>query len=156
MAKHRKKSAGGLPAKGRLRDMADSLWSLAVRADWGDRCAVCGTTLNLNAHHLIRRGCYPVRYLLENGICLCATHHKWCGEVSPHSNGHGFAVWIEEHYPARHQWFKDTRASGAHKALLTVNVEFYLDVLRQLRQYVEPEEFERIVGVKLARHLDCD
>uniref|UniRef100_A0A6M3JMM2 Uncharacterized protein n=1 Tax=viral metagenome TaxID=1070528 RepID=A0A6M3JMM2_9ZZZZ len=150
MAKRRKKSAGGLPAKGRLRDMADSLWSLAVRADWGNRCAACGAG-KCEAHHLVPRQHEGTRYKLECGIALCAHCHQFDSKISPHQNAAGFIHWLGFNYPARSLWLREhcwPEFNG------TKNVQHYLDVLRQLRQYVEPEEFERVVGVKLARLLE--
>ena len=150
MAKHRKKSAGGLPAKGRLRDMADSLWSLAVRADWGERCAICGAG-KCEAHHLVPRQHEATRYDMANGIALCPNCHKFSKDYSPHQNAAGFIRWLEEHWECTAEWLDEhcwPKFDGVK------NVAHYLDVLRQLRQYVEPEEFERIVGVKLVRNLD--
>ena len=56
MGKRRKRTNSKTPAKGRLRDCADQLWSLAVRDDWNNRCAVCGFG-KCEAHHS--------RYLIE-------------------------------------------------------------------------------------------
>ena len=150
MAKRRKKSAGGLPAKGRLRDIADSLWSLAVRADWDDCCAICGAG-KCDAHHLVPRQHEATRYDIANGIALCRFCHKFNGNYSPHQNAAGFLHWLGFNYPTCSLWLREhfwPKFDG------TKNVAYYLDVLRSLRQYVEPEEFERIVGVKLARQLD--
>ena len=150
MAKRRKKSAGGLPAKGRLRDIADSLWSLAVRADWNHSCAFCGAK-KCEAHHLVPRQHEATRYRLQNGIAMCPAHHKFDKDVSPHQNAAGFVRWLEYYHPIRAAWlFENCRPvfNG------TKTAAYYLDVLRELRQYVEPEDFERIVGVKLARHLE--
>ena len=152
MAKRRKKSAGGLPAKGRLRDIADKLWSIAVRADWLHRCAICRVR-KCEAHHLIPRQNYFYRYNLENGVCLCSTHHQFCPDRSPHQNAAGFMLWLSMHEPIRHRWLI-AAVESKQQFTGTKNAAYFCDVIRSLRQYVEPEDFERIVGVRLAAQLD--
>lgn len=148
--KRRKKSAGGLPAKGRLRDMADQLWSLAVRSDWAGKCAVCGNR-KCEAHHLIPRQHEATRYTLRNGIALCATHHQFDSFLSPHMNAAGFISWLESHHETLAEWvFENCRPkfSGTRTAL------YYCDVIRSLKQYVEEEDFDRVVGMKFSRRFD--
>jgi len=46
-------------------------------------CQVCGSTNNLNAHHILHRKYYPKLALnVNNGIILCKQHHNethgWC------------------------------------------------------------------------------
>lgn len=46
-------------------------------------CQVCGSTNNLNAHHVLHRKYYPKLALnINNGILLCKQHHNethgWC------------------------------------------------------------------------------
>jgi hypothetical protein len=159
MAKRRKKSAGGLPAKGRLRDFADELWALAVKEDWGWRCAVCRKSDNkLDAHHLIRRQHERFKYSLENGMALCFSHHRGRVGPNPHLDAAEFLVWLRGAHPERHKWYMEITelrwAGEQRKFNGTKNQAYYLEVICSLREYVEPEEFERIVGVKLAQHLE--
>ena len=152
MAKRRKKSPGGLPAKGRLRDMADQLWSLAVKIDWAHRCAMCGHRGNLNSHHLIPRQHTATRYdSLLNGICLCKRCHQFCPVRSPHQHGEGFRQWLESEHPSRAAWMHD---NCLPEFTGTTNEEFYIKQILRLKEYVEPDDFERIVGVRFAAHLD--
>jgi hypothetical protein len=72
----------------RLEKVALNLWRLAIRARARYKCEVpdCGKTKLVNAHHIEsyitnRR----LRYDLENGICLCPTHHKF-GWLSAHKS----------------------------------------------------------------------
>ncbi len=151
MAKRRKRTNSQVPAKGRLRDMADSLWSLAVKIDWGHSCPICGRRSNLNSHHLIPRQHTATRYDLQNGICLCKRCHQFCPDRSPHQHGEGFRQWLESHHPRIAQWMRD----NCHPQFLgTTNTQYYIDQIRRLKEYVEPEDFERIVGVRFAAHLD--
>ena len=151
MAKQRKRTNSKVPAKGRLRDIADSLWSLAVRIDWAYRCAICDHRGNLNSHHLIPRQHTATRYDLQNGICLCKRCHQFCPKRSPHQHGEGFRQWLEVHHPHVAFWMRD----NCHPEFLgTTDVQFYIDQILRLRQYVEPDDFERIVGVRFAAYLD--
>ena len=153
--KRRKKTNSQLPAKGRLRDIADQLWSLAVKADWNHRCAICDIRGDLNSHHLIPRQHTATRYDLGNGICLCRRCHQFCPDRSPHQNAAGFILWLEEMYPGLFEWLMSTTESGAYQDFAgTKNAAFYVETICELRQYFEPEEFERIVGVRLSAYLE--
>ena len=147
-----------LPKKPRLRKRADDLWAFAVKQDWNCQCAMCGRRDGvLDAHHIIPRRWERFRYNLANGLLLCFQCHKHDNDRGAHQNSLGFDSWLKETYPVRYEWCKTIQDTNEHhKFDGTKTKTYYLDVLGQLRQYVEPEEFERIVGVKLARHLDED
>ena len=139
-----------LPKKRRLRELADKLWSKAVIADWGHKCAVCGRGDNLHAHHLTPRRHTATRYDLRNAVALCASHHIFDKDLSPHENAMGWVEWLKWHYPATHDWYQE----NAHPKFDGVtNEAFYVSHLQRLRQYVEPDDFERIVGVRFAAYL---
>ena len=149
MAKRRKKSSGGWPAKGRLRDIADDLWSWAVRLDWAGKCAVCGAP-SCEAHHMVPRQFEATRYDLWCGIALCPNHHKFDPGMAPHQNPKGFIVWLEVNLPSRAEWLDQhycPRFNGIK------DVAHYLAQIKRLEQYVEPDDFVRIVGVKLSSRL---
>ena len=149
MAKRRKRTTQNVPAKGRLRDLADKLWSWAVREDWGHKCARCRAT-NVEAHHLVPRQMEGTRYSIRNGMALCPRCHKFDREFSPHQNAAGFISWLESEHPELAEWYFENRRpefSG------TKNAAYYCDVIRSLRPFVEPEDFERIVGVRFADYL---
>ena len=148
--KRRKKSAGGLPAKGRMKEIADSLWSHAVRADWRNRCAVCGKG-KCEAHHLVPRQFEATRYELRNGISLCGHCHQFNTEISPHQNAAGWLSWLKEHHPTIHEWYQENMRPVFDGVK---NVSYYVGVIQRLRQYVEEDEFTRIVGVKFSAWLD--
>lgn len=155
MAKRRKRTSKDIPAKGRLRDIADELWSLAVKHDWNHVCAICGTKGNLNSHHLIPRQHKATRHDLRNGICLCRRCHIFCPDRAPHQNPAGFMQWLESHHPLQGSWYNEMVESGDHKRFDgTANSAYYLGLIQSLREYVEPAEFERIVGVRLLQRLN--
>jgi predicted restriction endonuclease len=66
----------------------DKLWSLKIKERAGFKCEICGTTENLNSHHIIGRRNHAVRWFLPNGICLCVQHHM--GSLSAHQNSPWF------------------------------------------------------------------
>ena len=154
MSKRRKRTSQNLPAKGRLRDMADSLWSLAVRADWGGRCAVCGCR-KCEAHHLIPRQHQSTRYDLRNGISLCCSHHKFDKDLSPHLNAAGWLLWLSEMLPACHCWYTETVKQGGYRQFDGMTTAlYYCDVIRRLKEYVADDDFARVVGQRFATYLE--
>jgi len=143
-----------VPAKGRLREIADDLWSLAVRSDWAGKCAVCGAR-KCEAHHIIPRQHQAMRYDLKNGIALCAPCHKFNKDISPHQNAAGWLMWLLEDQPLRYLWYMEMVASGDHKRFEgTTNATYYCDVIRGLKEYVEEEDYTRIVGKRFSNYLD--
>jgi len=86
------------------RNKADKLWRQLVLARWGGRCAVCGVMEHVQAHHLIPKEMHSHRHLVENGILLCALHHKYSFELSPHKSPIIFVRWLIVEYPAVWDW----------------------------------------------------
>lgn len=147
--RNRKRISKDIPAKGRMKDIADQLWSRAIRDDWGNKCAVCNGT-PCEAHHLIPRQHQGTRYNLMNGVALCSRCHQFDKNVAPHQNAAGWLKWLEEHHPFRHKWLMlhlRPEFTG------TVNAIYYCDLILEFRPYFEAEEFERIVGVRFTRYL---
>jgi len=154
MSKRKRKTDPNIPAKKRLREIADRLWSCAVRNDWANRCAVCGLR-RCEAHHLIPRHNQATRYELRNGIALCAKHHQFNKDVSPHQNAAGWMQWLRDHHPTIEQWYTATVESGDHCRFSgTTNEPYYISVIRELRQYVDIGDFERIAGLRFSRWLE--
>ncbi len=146
----RKRTNSNVPAKGRLREMADRLWSLAIRSDWAYRCAICGSS-KVDAHHLVPRQHEATRYDLNNGIALCSTHHQFDKDLSPHLNAAGWLAWLNDKFPGRAEWFMTNRRP---QFMGTKNAAYYCDVIKRLKPYVEPHEFTDIVGIKFAAWLE--
>lgn len=148
-----KKRDSRLPKKGRLRQIADRLWSLAVREDWNHRCAMCGAG-NCEAHHLLPRQLYGARYMLENGIALCAACHQWDANRSPHQNAEGWVAWLKNHKPKTYQWYVGANAGRLGEFQGTKTDDFYVAQILELRQYVKPEQFTEVVGVRFGDYLE--
>ncbi len=79
-------------------------WSVEVRVCDGNKCAVCGQTKFIQAHHLLPKERYP-EYQFEpyNGVSLCPSHHKW-GKLSAHRNPLWFAWWLCENRQGQYNW----------------------------------------------------
>jgi hypothetical protein len=62
----------------KLKKKCLKLWSLKVRALAGNVCVLCGTSLNIHAHHLEDyRLCSALRFDIRNGLSVCASNHKF-------------------------------------------------------------------------------
>ena len=150
MAKQRKRTNKNVPAKGRLRDIADQLWSLAVRSDWDHRCAVCGNG-NVEAHHLVPRQFTATRHVIKNGIALCPNCHKFDPIVSPHLNAAGWIAWLGNHYPYLREWYFLNQQPVFEG---TTNALYYCDIIWELREYFDEGEWERTAGIRFATWLE--
>jgi hypothetical protein len=153
MGKRRKRTSSKVPAKGRLREMADSLWSLAIRADWNHQCAVCGAGKS-ESHHLVPRQHQATRYELRNGIALCARCHQFDPDISPHQNAWGWIDWLFKHHEELHDWYW-AENSCRKRFAGTTNAAYYVEVIQGLRQYVEETDYVRIVGARFAAYLEA-
>lgn len=89
MTKRRKKSETK-----RMSDKLDSLWSKLIRSV--GRCEYCHSTENLNAHHIFGKRNHSVRWDLDNGVCLCVSHHVYSTDFSAHLTPTLFTNWIIE------------------------------------------------------------
>ena len=93
-----------LESKARIRRRLMKLWTMAVHAQFGEKCAVCGSDYKPNAHHIESRIMFKgLRYDPMNGVLLCPTHHKF-GKDSAHMAGCWFANWLKEHLPERYAY----------------------------------------------------
>jgi len=83
---------------------ADAAWGAYIHARY-NRCAVgAGCSGHLEAHHLISRSVRATRHDPENGILLCALHHKWSPYLSPHGAPLQFAEWLRVNLPEKWDW----------------------------------------------------
>ncbi len=72
----------------------DEAWSLLVKLRAGLKCEYCGTTKNLNSHHVYSRSKRSTRWLPENGVCLCVSHHTFNSGFSAHKTPLEFRDWL--------------------------------------------------------------
>lgn len=91
----------------KLKRKAFKLWSEKVRSI--GKCEICeakkgdlksnGKPVILNAHHIIPKQVKNLTFDIENGICLCTTHHKYDIKISAHTNSLAFYDWLKKKYP---------------------------------------------------------
>lgn len=74
----------------------DKAWSRLVkeRAKW--RCEYCkvGVTKKLESHHIYSRANKSTRWKVENGVCLCFSHHVGSSKFSAHQTPVEFTEWL--------------------------------------------------------------
>lgn len=86
---------------------ADKAWAVVMHRLYTE-CAVCGAS-PIEAHHLIGRSNTATRHSIENGIGLCALHHKWCNKLSAHGAPLAFAEWMISHKPKIWNWCSENK-----------------------------------------------
>ena len=97
-----------------FRNRADKLWGQLIHRMYPE-CAVAGLegyghcAGTLEAHHLISRRRGHFRHLPEVGLGLCASHHRWGAECSPHMGPLGFAEFMREYRPEQYEWWLQNR-----------------------------------------------
>lgn len=99
---------------------ADKLWALAVKKRAKDKCELCPKRKNLNSHHIFSRSNARMRHNLDNGVCLCVSHHVW-GQFSAHKSPVEFIERMKEKRGA--EWYANLRRSwieSRKKGSLTV------------------------------------
>ena len=149
--KPKKRKNPDIPVKSVLRRYADRLWSLAVRTDCNYQCVVCRKHYDaLHAHHLVPRMYAATRYDVWNGVGLCFWDHTKNTKLAPHQNPAGFMAWLSTNMPARAAWYVENRDPG----VVTKDEAYYVAAIRDLKQYIEPLEFEQIVGIRFSQWLE--
>jgi len=71
--------------KKRELKLKDDEWNEKIK-NRDECCVVCGTEKFLNAHHIIPRENFSLRWDEDNGVTLCSKHHKFCNQISAHKN----------------------------------------------------------------------
>jgi 5-methylcytosine-specific restriction endonuclease McrA len=92
----------------RLLKKLDTGWADEVKERDGYRCAICGSTMRPNAHHIIPRENKLLRHNLHNGITLCPKHHKFSYEFSAHKNSFAFIRWLRANRKEQFKFLEET------------------------------------------------
>lgn len=82
-------------AKG-IEKKLDDAWSLLVKLVAKNQCEYCGKTSLLNSHHIYSRAKKSTRWSVDNGICLCVSHHTFSSQFSAHLTPTEFTEWVIE------------------------------------------------------------
>ena len=86
------------------RNKSDKLWKELVFRKWDSQCAICHEKNWVQAHHAIPCNMHSHRHIINNGICLCAKHHRFSFELSPHKAPIAFAKWMIKNHPELWNW----------------------------------------------------
>ena len=98
--KSKKKTKKQLIKESRIKlRKLDKEWSLKIRNKFGNKCVICPAERYIHAHHIIPKEIKEFRHDLDNGISLCAKHHKFNYEISAHKNPLAFFKFMSENYP---------------------------------------------------------
>lgn len=107
----------------------DNQWSRIVKIRGGNKCEYCGKTEGLNSHHLFSRTNMNTRWDVENGICVCVSHHIW-GNFSAHKSPIEFIEWLKT--KRSEEWYTDLRKRASE-----IYKPDYLKVKEKLNQEEE-------------------
>lgn len=112
----------------------DTLWAKIIKARANNKCEYCGKSEHLNAHHLFSRSNNSLRWDLDNGICLCVTHHVF-GIFSAHKAPLEFAEWVKETRGI--EWYENLRKKAKEikqvdELWLEEMIKEYKEKLKQL------------------------
>ena len=76
----------------------DIAWSKLVKLRAGMKCEYClAKNKQLHSHHLYTRSKKSTRWLPDNGICLCASHHVLNSTFSAHKSPREFNEWLDQY-----------------------------------------------------------
>ncbi len=106
-----------------LRNKCLRLWSILVRKRAGNKCEFCRSDKYVQSHHIISKRFAPTRFRLENGIALCAGHHKFFPGESAHTNPIHISGWLQwhrledYHYLSDYKKIKEETLEEAYKRL---------------------------------------
>jgi hypothetical protein len=62
-------------------------------------------------------------------------------------------AWLRSHQPHLYWWY--TRDPRPRFKGIT-DAAYYIEHIRRLREYVEPEDFDRVVGIRFAAYLESN
>jgi hypothetical protein len=100
----------GKLSKKNLKDKCDRLYSLIIRSR--GYCEYCHNRIDLpvflNAHHVIGRINYLLRWDLRNGCCLCVGCHRF-NKNSAHENPLAFMEWFKSTRPEDYEYLRDPK-----------------------------------------------
>lgn len=113
----------------------DDAWSLLVKLIHGNKCEYCGKETTLNSHHIYSRSKRSTRWHLNNGACLCVSHHTFNSGFSAHKTPLEFTEWIIE--KRGQQWYDDlkVKAHTIEKLFKHEKEALLLDMNTQIKEY---------------------
>lgn len=127
------------PSKKNLKKKCDDLWREIIHEKF--YCEVCGKPPSLkengdrgnhNAHHVITKNNYNLRWDIRNGVNLCVSCHKF-GNPSAHGNPLWFAKWLEINRPEDYEYLQNKK----FLAVKTWYISDYEEILKGLEEWLK-------------------
>lgn len=85
--------------------VCDDLWKKVIKKRADFKCERCGSKEYIQAHHIIPRTDYSLRYDLMNGIALCRGCHLYWA----HKDALGFVNWLKENAIRNYEYLENER-----------------------------------------------
>jgi 5-methylcytosine-specific restriction endonuclease McrA len=76
-----------------------AFWRLVIMRG---RCQRCGSSHQLECHHIVRRAVKAARWVTDLSLCLCSECHR-TGEHAAHADPAGFWKWLEKQFPEKYE-----------------------------------------------------
>ena len=111
----------------------DNLWSKLVKEKAHHICERCGKRESLNSHHVFGRRSYSVRWDIDNGVCLCASCHRFSSVFSAHETPTLFTEWVIKKRGRRWYTKLDKRHNEIYKGDRDNKLSELLAIEKQLR-----------------------
>ena len=131
----------------KLAQLADALWSQAVKLRDNGRCRKCGGDHNVQSHHVFKRRHTGTAFDVDAGLTLCtsnpATGQEGCHEfVEKHAVvGHGLCL-----FAVGEKRFEELVAKTN---AITPRTAFFLELaIQKLREFIVAHEAHTAVGNK--------
>lgn len=108
-----------------LKKACDILWALIIAKKV--YCEICHK-LGQNAHHVIGRINYQLRWDPRNGAYLCIGHHVFSKD-SAHNDPQGFMIWFKSTRPDDYEYLLTKKND-----VKTFNILDYQEIYQRLKE----------------------
>jgi len=123
----------------RLKNKLFKLWAIKVKERAGNKCEVdgCSTGNVLNSHHIENYMANPsLRYDIKNGICVCASHHKFLAQSAHKSFVFMYNLMLSKH-PEELKYLLEYKS--VKEELTIEKLEQMIKEMEQLKFDVQPQ-----------------
>lgn len=126
------------------RKRCDNEWGRVIREV--GYCEMCGSKEGqLHAHHLIRRGNFAYRHLVENGACLCASCHTFASH-SAHRDRTFFYQWLKRNRPGQWKWLMEHTVKKEKMIGKTKSIDYA--PIKMKKEKTDEQEYYELKEIK--------
>lgn len=119
------------------------LWGQIIMKRDGYKCRVCSRIDSKNPHHIFTRSRKSTKFLLENGINLCYSHHAGSAQMSAHKTPRDFERWLLRQVFTDKQYNDLELTSRLTQKFDAEAVKIYLD--REAMKYFTEKEYQDLL-----------